>query len=69
MDKVIKFMEQNLSKEITGKGMEHALRIRSMALRLWEDEGGNKKIIETAALVGDIVNSKIFILNMKLGKF
>ncbi len=60
MEKVLKFAEKNLSKEITGKGIDKAMRIRSMALRLWEDEGGNKKIIETVALTSDICNSKIF---------
>ena len=60
MDKVIKFMEKNLSVDATGHGIDHALRVRNMAMRIWEEEGGNKRIIETAAIAHNIIDSSLF---------
>ena len=60
MDKVVKFMEKNLSVDTTGHGIDHALRVRNMALRIWEEEGGNKRVIETAAIAHNIIDSKLF---------
>lgn len=60
MDKVIKFMEKSLSVDTTGHGIDHALRVRNMAMRIWEEEGGNKKIIETAAIAHNIIDSSLF---------
>ena len=60
MDKVIKFMEKNLSVDTTGHGIDHALRVRNMAMRIWEEEGGNKRVIETAAIAHNIIDSNLF---------
>jgi len=60
MDKLIKFMEKNLSVDTTGHGIDHALRVRNMALRIWEEEGGNKRVIETAAIAHNIIDENLF---------
>ncbi len=55
------WVQQKLSSVDAGHDWWHAVRVRNSALTIAEDEGGNRQIIETAALVHDLVDDKFFI--------
>ena len=50
------YIRKNLDKEV----VEHILRVRNIALKLAETEGGDKELIELAALLHDIGYMKGF---------
>ena len=54
------WVQQKLSSVDAGHDWWHAVRVRNSALKIAEKEGGNKQIIETAALVHDLVDDKFF---------
>jgi len=50
------YVRKNLDKEV----IEHTLRVRNYALKLAEEEGGDKEVVELAALLHDIGYMKGF---------
>jgi|LAHS01.1.fsa_nt_gb uncharacterized protein len=54
------YVQTALKDDHSGHGYDHAKRVRSLARRLQKEEGGDLKIIETAALVHDTIDSKLF---------
>ncbi|MBQ7466481.1 MAG: HD domain-containing protein [Clostridia bacterium] len=57
---IIKFVEQELSKDNSGHGLQHALRVFHDAQKIYEKEGGDEKIILSSALLHDTVDKKLF---------
>jgi uncharacterized protein len=55
---VEKRVKEILSGESTGHDWYHIDQVRTMALRIAEKEGGNKQIIEIAALAHDVGDKK-----------
>lgn len=47
-------VREALARESSGHDVHHALRVRDLALRLAEHEGGDRDIVEAAALLHDI---------------
>ena len=58
--KLENFIRQKLSVADAGHDWWHAVRVRNNALKISEKEGGNKRIIEAAAFVHDLVDDKFF---------
>ena len=54
------YVQTTLKDDHSGHGYDHAKRVRSLARRLQKEEGGDLTIIETAALVHDTIDSKLF---------
>jgi len=54
------WIQQKLASVDAGHDWWHAVRVRNNALKIAEKEGGNKLIIETAALIHDLVDDKFF---------
>lgn len=63
MQEVIKKVEQKvkeiLSGESSGHDWYHVKLVRDLALRIAEKEGGDKEIIEIAALAHDVGDRKL----------
>ena len=53
-------IRQRLSVTDAGHDWWHAVRVKNNAFKIAEKEGGNKRIIEAAALVHDLVDDKFF---------
>jgi uncharacterized protein len=53
-----KHIKEILSKDASGHDWWHIFRVRNMALLIQKTEGGDKKIIELAALLHDIADWK-----------
>ncbi len=60
MEKIINFVKQELGKDNSGHGLQHALRVYHNAKKINKIEKGNKKIVLTAALIHDTVDKKLF---------
>ena len=54
------YVREKLSAADAGHDWWHAVRVRNNALIISDKEGGNPKIIKTAALVHDLVDDKFF---------
>lgn len=60
MEKIIEFVKQELSKDNSGHGLQHALRVYNNAKKINNIEKGDEKIVLTAALIHDTVDKKLF---------
>jgi uncharacterized protein len=60
MDELESYVAKALEADHSGHGYAHALRVRSLARKIQSVEGGNLRIIESAALVHDTIDSKLF---------
>lgn len=60
MEGIKKFVERELSKDNSGHGYQHALRVYGNAKKILNNEGGDEKIVLTAALIHDTVDKKLF---------
>jgi uncharacterized protein len=60
MDELEDYVKETLRFDHSGHGYDHALRVRSLARKIQKAEGGNLRIIESAALVHDTIDSKLF---------
>ncbi|MBQ7884867.1 MAG: HD domain-containing protein [Clostridia bacterium] len=60
MKNIIKFVKNELSKDNSGHGLQHALRVYNNAKKINNKEKGNEKIVLTAALIHDTVDKKLF---------
>lgn len=60
MEEIKKFVERELSKDNSGHGYQHALRVYGNAKKILDSEGGDEKIVLTAALIHDTVDKKLF---------
>ncbi len=60
MEELEKLVREKLSVADAGHDWWHAVRVRDNALKIAGTEGGNLKVIETAALVHDLVDEKLF---------
>ncbi|NPA37344.1 MAG: HD domain-containing protein [Chlorobi bacterium] len=54
------WVKDKLSSTDAGHDWWHAVRVRNNAVKIAEKEGGNLKIIETAALIHDLIDDKFF---------
>ena len=54
------WIKEKLSAADPGHDWWHAVRVRDNALKIAQTEGGNLTVIETAALVHDLVDDKFF---------
>ena len=54
------WIREKLSGTDPGHDWWHAVRVRNNALKIAQKEGGNIEVIETAALVHDLVDEKFF---------
>ncbi len=52
------YVKETLSKDASGHDWWHIYRVRNLALHIQKTEGGDKKIIELAALLHDIADWK-----------
>ncbi len=57
---VEKFVREKLKDEPTGHDYYHAKRVMNTALKIQEEEGGDKFIISISALLHDIADEKTF---------
>jgi uncharacterized protein len=53
------FVKAQLADAEPGHDFSHALRVRSNARRIWQNEGGDRTIIEIAALMHDVADPKV----------
>lgn len=64
MQKVIAALERQVQKlsgtETTGHDWHHANQVRNTALRIADEEGGDRVIIEIASLVHDVGDHKLY---------
>jgi len=54
-----RFVQEFHANDFSGHDFSHIERVRKMALRIAEIEGGNVRIIELAALLHDVADSKL----------
>ena len=57
---IIDFVKRELSFDNSGHGFQHAMRVYNNAKKILKGEGGNEKIVLTAALIHDTVDKKLF---------
>ena len=60
MKNIKEFVKKELAHDNTGHGYQHALRVYANAKKILQIEGGNEKIVLTAALVHDCIDKKLF---------
>lgn len=60
MKEIYEFVKKQLGHDSSGHSVDHATRVYQMAKKLQQQEGGDALIIETAALVHDVIDPKIF---------
>ena len=60
MKTIKEFVKKELSKDNSGHGYQHALRVYGNAKKILQAEGGNEKVVLTAALIHDTVDKKLF---------
>lgn len=60
MEKIKEFVKKELSKDNSGHGYQHALRVYGNAKKILEKEGGDELVVLTAALIHDTVDKKLF---------
>lgn len=65
--KVSDYIRQELLHSEPGHDWWHAVRVKNLALKIADIEGGNEFIIELASLLHDIADSKFFRGNEDLG--
>ena len=58
--KIIDFVNEELSFDNSGHGFQHAMRVFNNAKKILKGEGGDDKIVLTAALIHDTVDKKLF---------
>ena len=63
-----KMLQTKFQAEATGHDWHHIDRVRKMALLIHEKEGGNRRIIELAALLHDVSDHKFNGGNYELGR-
>jgi uncharacterized protein len=54
------WVKEKLTATDAGHDWWHAVRVRNNAIKIAEKEGGNLKVIETAALIHDLIDDKFF---------
>ncbi len=54
------WVKEKLSSVDAGHDWWHAIRVRNNALKIAKQEGGNIPVIETAAIIHDLVDDKFF---------
>ncbi len=59
-DKVALKVEEFLLRDCSGHGFDHACRVRKMAEKIAEQEGGDKEVVALSALLHDVDDYKIF---------
>lgn len=59
IEEIEQFVKDKLGEESTGHDYLHADRVRKLALHIAIKEGGDKELIELAALIHDLIDSKI----------
>jgi uncharacterized protein len=59
IEKTIAFVKDILGKDATGHDWYHIERVHKLALVLHEKEGGNRFVIEMAALLHDVADEKL----------
>jgi len=55
------WVRQKLSATDAGHDWWHAVRVRNNARKIFTEEGGNLRIIETASFIHDLVDEKFFV--------
>ncbi|AQX55176.1 HD domain-containing protein [Priestia flexa] len=55
------FVKEKLAHDTTGHDWQHINRVRNLAMILCEKEGGNKQVVELAALFHDVVDDKLVV--------
>lgn len=67
--KTIEYVKAKLKDEPTGHDWHHTERVWKLAKRLQEEEGGDKEVIELAALLHDLGDYKKYAYNEIKGSF
>lgn len=62
-----KFIKDRFSNEFSGHDVWHILRVRNNAINIQQHEGGNRFIIEMAALLHDIADAKFYDGDVNIG--
>ena len=57
---IIDFVKRELSFDNSGHGFQHAMRVFGNAKKILAGEGGDEKIVLSAALIHDTVDKKLF---------
>lgn len=57
---IIDFVAIELSKDNSGHGIQHAMRVFNNAKKIIAIEGGNEKVVLTSALIHDTIDKKLF---------
>ncbi len=60
MQKIYDFVTQELGQDSSGHSIDHAMRVYNLAQKIQCAEGGDLLIIETAALLHDVIDKKLF---------
>ncbi len=67
VEKTIELIKTKFTDEYSGHDIWHILRVRNTALEIHKYEGGNKFIIEMAALLHDIADAKFYNGDINIG--
>ncbi|MGG2015466.1 HD domain-containing protein [Bacillus sp. S10(2024)] len=59
IEKTITFVKSILEKDASGHDWYHVERVHKLAIALFEKEGGNRFVIEMAALLHDVADEKL----------
>lgn len=54
------FLQNQVGKDVSGHGVDHALRVQANAESIFSKEGGSWRIISAASLLHDCVDEKLF---------
>ena len=60
MKAIDEFLNQELGQDSSGHSVDHAKRVNHLAKKIQHQEGGDLLIIETAALLHDVMDKKLF---------
>lgn len=63
----VNFLTSKFSDEFSGHDIWHILRVRNTAVEIQKHEGGNRFIIEMAALLHDIADAKFYNGDINIG--
>ena len=60
MENVKDFVKRELAGDNSGHGYQHAIRVYENAKKILKCEGGDEKVVLTAALIHDTIDDKLF---------
>ena len=59
-ERIVNAVKDRFSGDSGGHDADHTFRVVSNALRIWEKEGGDRDIVELAAMLHDVDDRKLF---------